>query len=41
MKRTNVAHRLPHGKRASEMEINHFQKLQCLQLLSIRSFPVG
>ncbi|MFG6495987.1 hypothetical protein P8610_11545 [Fictibacillus sp. UD] len=28
VKRTNVAHRLPRGKRASETEINHFQGLQ-------------
>ncbi|MFG6497513.1 hypothetical protein P8610_19275 [Fictibacillus sp. UD] len=25
VKRTNVAHRLPRGKRASGTEINHFQ----------------
>ncbi|WP_394603025.1 hypothetical protein [Fictibacillus sp. UD] len=25
VKRTNVAHRLPRGKRASETEINYFQ----------------
>ncbi len=41
VKRPNVAHGLPRGKRASVMEINHFQKLQCLQLLSIRSVPVS
>ncbi|MBH0164442.1 hypothetical protein IHV12_05905 [Fictibacillus sp. 7GRE50] len=40
VKRPNVAHGLPHGKRASVTEINHFQK-QCLQLLSIRSVPVS
>ncbi|WP_394605279.1 hypothetical protein [Fictibacillus sp. UD] len=28
VKRTNVAHRLPRGKRASETEINHFQTQQ-------------
>ncbi|MDM5315493.1 hypothetical protein QUF49_05755 [Fictibacillus sp. b24] len=28
VKRTNVAHRLPRGKRASETEINHFQNHQ-------------
>ncbi|MDM5316037.1 hypothetical protein QUF49_08545 [Fictibacillus sp. b24] len=28
VKRTNVAHRLPRGKRASETEINYFQKQQ-------------
>ncbi|WP_394605754.1 hypothetical protein [Fictibacillus sp. UD] len=26
VKRTNVAHRLPRGKRASETEINYYQK---------------
>ncbi|WP_394605240.1 hypothetical protein [Fictibacillus sp. UD] len=26
VKRTNVAHRLPRGKRAPEMEINRFQE---------------
>ncbi|WP_354019476.1 hypothetical protein [Fictibacillus halophilus] len=26
VKRTNVAHRLPHGKRVSGTEMNHFQK---------------
>ncbi|WP_394603244.1 hypothetical protein [Fictibacillus sp. UD] len=26
--RTNVAHRLPRGKRALETEINHFQEQQ-------------
>ncbi|MDM5316550.1 hypothetical protein QUF49_11145 [Fictibacillus sp. b24] len=26
VKRTNVTHRLPRGKQASETEINHFQK---------------
>ncbi|WP_156488349.1 hypothetical protein [Fictibacillus phosphorivorans] len=28
MKRTNVAHRLPRGKRASVTEINYFQEQQ-------------
>jgi hypothetical protein len=28
VKRTNVAHRLPRGKRASGTEINYFQKQQ-------------
>ncbi|MFG6497230.1 hypothetical protein P8610_17845 [Fictibacillus sp. UD] len=28
VKRSNVAHRLPRGKRASETEIKHFQKQQ-------------
>ncbi|MDM5315665.1 hypothetical protein QUF49_06615 [Fictibacillus sp. b24] len=28
MKRSNVAHRLPRGKRAPETEINHFHELQ-------------
>jgi hypothetical protein len=31
VKRTNVAHRLPRGKRAPETEINHFQEQQGLQ----------
>ncbi|MDM5317158.1 hypothetical protein QUF49_14210 [Fictibacillus sp. b24] len=31
VKRTNVAHRLPRGKRASETEINHFQEQQSLR----------
>ncbi|MBH0164379.1 hypothetical protein IHV12_05590 [Fictibacillus sp. 7GRE50] len=30
VKRTNVAHRLPRGKRVSETEINYFQKQQSL-----------
>ncbi|MDM5318195.1 hypothetical protein QUF49_19520 [Fictibacillus sp. b24] len=28
VKRTNVAHRLPRGKRVPETEINSFQKLR-------------
>ncbi len=40
VKRLNVAHGLPHGKRASEMEINHFQKCY-LQLLPVCSVPVS
>ncbi|MFG6493853.1 hypothetical protein P8610_00705 [Fictibacillus sp. UD] len=31
VERTNVAHRLPRGKRASGTEINHLQKQQSLQ----------
>ncbi|MDM5316950.1 hypothetical protein QUF49_13165 [Fictibacillus sp. b24] len=31
VKRTNVAHRLPRGKRASGTEINHYQKQQSLR----------
>ncbi|MDM5315619.1 hypothetical protein QUF49_06385 [Fictibacillus sp. b24] len=31
VKRTNVAHRLPRGKRAPGTEINHFQKHQSLR----------
>ncbi|MDM5315775.1 hypothetical protein QUF49_07185 [Fictibacillus sp. b24] len=31
VKRTNVAHRLPRGKRASGAEINHFQGRQSLR----------
>ncbi|MFG6494629.1 hypothetical protein P8610_04675 [Fictibacillus sp. UD] len=31
VKRSNVAHRLPRGKRATETESNHFQKLQRFQ----------
>ena len=30
VKRPNVAHRLPHGKRVSGTEVNHFQKQQVL-----------
>jgi hypothetical protein len=40
VKRPNVAHGLPRGKRASEMEINHFQKCY-LQLLPVSSVPVS
>ncbi|MDM5316367.1 hypothetical protein QUF49_10210 [Fictibacillus sp. b24] len=31
VKRTNVAHRLPRGKRAPGTEINHFQEQQSLR----------
>ncbi|MBN3553087.1 hypothetical protein JYA63_02290 [Fictibacillus nanhaiensis] len=31
MKRSNVAHRLPRGKRTSGTEINYFQKQQRLR----------
>ncbi|WP_394603206.1 hypothetical protein [Fictibacillus sp. UD] len=31
VKRINVAHRLPRGKRAPGTEINHFQLQQCIR----------
>ncbi|MBH0165656.1 hypothetical protein IHV12_12100 [Fictibacillus sp. 7GRE50] len=36
MKRTNVPHRLPRGKRATWNEIDYFQKLQDIRKKSFK-----